>query len=168
MTIHLAKTLIADVSLVPFQGLFQRTPWGVEKRGEGKPHEWHPSQKGVLDPPPRAVRFPHPVRCQCSVFPVQKATTEQTRSSFGGVQQFSGERVLWHVFLPHTFSWRTFRIFLIFCLGERGMGSPRRQEGGGVRFLLNIPGGGSLRRGEEGGWGRGAGRASAGNLGGGG
>ena len=44
-----------------------------------------------------------PLRCQCSVFPVQKSTTEQTRSSFGGVQKFSGERILWYVFLPHTF-----------------------------------------------------------------
>ena len=32
----------------------QRTPWGGggwKKEGGGKPHEWHPSQKGVLDPP---------------------------------------------------------------------------------------------------------------------
>ena len=34
------------------------------------------------------------------VFPVQKTTTEQTRSSFGGVQQFLGEHVLRYVFLP--------------------------------------------------------------------
>ena len=33
-------------------------------------------------------------------FPVQKSTTQQTRSSFGGVQKCSGERVLWYVFLP--------------------------------------------------------------------
>ena len=43
-----------------------RCPWaivrgchgGVEKEGGGKPHEWHPSQKGVPDPPPRTVRCP--------------------------------------------------------------------------------------------------------------
>ena len=53
--------------------------------------------------PPRTVRFPPPLRCQCSVFPMQKSTTEQTRSSFGGVQRFSGERVLWYVFLPPSY-----------------------------------------------------------------
>ena len=72
---------------------------GWKKEGGGKPHEWHPSQKGVLDPPSYGT-FSTPLRCQCSVFPVQKSTTEQTRSSFGGVQKFSGERVLWYVFLP--------------------------------------------------------------------
>ena len=44
--------------------------------------------------------FSTPLRCHSSVFPVQKSTTEQTRSSFGGVQKFSGKRVLWYVFLP--------------------------------------------------------------------
>ena len=44
--------------------------------------------------------FSTPLRCQCSVFPVQNSTTEQTRSSFGGVQNFSGECVLWYGFLP--------------------------------------------------------------------
>ena len=58
-----------------------------------------PSQKGVLDPPSYGT-FSTPLRCQCSVFPVQKSTTEQTRSSFGGVQNFSGERVLWYVSPP--------------------------------------------------------------------
>ena len=55
----------------------QRTPWGGGgKRGGGKPHEWHPSQKGVLDP--SYGTFSTPLTCQCSVFPVQKSTTEQT------------------------------------------------------------------------------------------
>ena len=53
----------------------------------------------VLDPPSYGT-FSTPLRCQCSVFPVQKSTTEQTRSSFGGVQKFSGERVLRYAFLP--------------------------------------------------------------------
>ena len=80
--------------------LFSEDPMGGwKKEGGGKPHEWHPSQKGVLDPP-RTVRFPPPLTCQCSDFPAQKSTTEQTRSSFGGVQKFSGERVLWYVFPP--------------------------------------------------------------------
>ena len=72
---------------------------GWKKEGGGKPHEWHPSQKGVLDPPSYGT-FSTPLRCHCSVFPVQESTTEQSRSSFGGVQKFSGERVLWYVFPP--------------------------------------------------------------------
>ena len=58
---------------------------GVEKReGGGKPHE--------------LVRCAfHPLRCRCSVFPVQES---KARSSFGRVQKFSGERVLWYAFLP--------------------------------------------------------------------
>ena len=72
---------------------------GWKKEGGGKPHEWHPSQKWVLDPPSYGT-FSTPLKCQCSVFPVQKSMTEQTRSSFGGVQKFSGERVLWYVLLP--------------------------------------------------------------------
>ena len=59
-----------------------------------------PPKKGFWTPPV-VPYFSTPRRCQCSVFPVQESTTEQTRSSFGGVQKFSGERVLWYVFLPH-------------------------------------------------------------------
>ena len=57
-----------------------------------------PQKKGFG--PPSYGTFSAPLRCQCSVFPVQKSTTKQPKSSFGGVQQFSGERVLWYVFLP--------------------------------------------------------------------
>ena len=57
-----------------------------------------PPQKGFG--PPSYGTFSTPLTCQCSVFPVQKSTTEQTRRSFGGVQKFSGERVLWYVFHP--------------------------------------------------------------------
>ena len=91
----------AQISIFPsFLTLISEDAVGGWKKDEGgKPHEGHPSEKGVLDPP-RTVSFPPPLRCQCSVFPVQKSTTEQTRSSFGEVQKFSGERVLWYVFLP--------------------------------------------------------------------
>ena len=71
---------------------------GWKREGCGKPHEWHPSHKRGY--PPSYGTFSTPLRCQRSVFPVQKSTTEQTRSYFGGVQKFSGERVLWYVFLP--------------------------------------------------------------------
>ena len=50
--------------------------------------------------PPSYGTFSTPLRCQCSFSRGQKSTTKQTRSSFGGVQKFSGERVLWYVFLP--------------------------------------------------------------------
>ena len=53
---------------------------------------------------------------------------------------------------------------IFFSAPERGRGSPERQGGRGVGFLLKIPGGGgSPKRGWEGA--RGAGRVSAGNLG---
>ena len=58
----------------------------IPKRGFGPPlvrYVFHPPQVSVL-----------------FFFPVQNSTTEQTRSSFAGVQNFSGERVLWYVFLP--------------------------------------------------------------------
>ena len=85
----------------PRMAISQRTPWGGGKRGGWKTSRMTPLPKGGFwTPPPSYGTFSTPLRCQCSVFPVQKSTTEQTRSSFGGVQKFSGERVLWYVFLP--------------------------------------------------------------------
>ena len=57
-------------------------------------------------------------------------------------------------------------IFIFSCRG-RGRGSPRRQEGGG-QFLIENPRGGGVfqERGRGGGGAEGAGRVSAGNLGG--
>ena len=37
-----------------------------------------------------------------------------------------------------------FGYFLFFSAWGRGRGSPRRQEGGGIGFLLKIPGGGGV------------------------
>ena len=80
--------------------LDQRTPWGGgKKRGVENLTNDTPPKKGVLDPPSYGT-FSTPLGCQCSVFPVQKSTTEATRSSFGGPNKFSGERVLRYVFLP--------------------------------------------------------------------
>ena len=71
----------------------------MEKRGGWKTSRMTPlPRRGFGHPLVRYVF--HPLRCQCSVFPVQMSTTEQTRSSFGGVQKFPGERILWYVFLP--------------------------------------------------------------------
>ena len=72
---------------------------GVEKRGGRKTSRTTPLPKRGFGPP--LVRYVfHPPQVSVLCFPVQKSTTEQTRSSFGGVQKFSGERVLWYVFLP--------------------------------------------------------------------
>ena len=56
-------------------------------------------KKGFWTPPPVRYVF-HPPQVSVLCFSCTKSTTEQTRSSFGGVQNFSGERVLWYVFLP--------------------------------------------------------------------
>ena len=78
----------------------QRTPWGgpggVEKRGGWKTSRMTPLPKRGLGPPSYST-FSTPRRRQCSVFPVQKSTTEQTRSSFGE-SAFSGT-----FSSPHTF-----------------------------------------------------------------
>ena len=76
---------------------------GVEKRGGRKTSRMTPLPKRGFGP--RLVRYVfHPLRCQCSVFPVQESATEQTRSSFGGVQNFSGGHVFSGTcFSPHTF-----------------------------------------------------------------
>ena len=72
---------------------------GWKKEGGGKTSRMTPFPKRGFGP--LLVRYVfHPLRGQCSFFLVQKSTTKQTRSSFGGVQKFSGERVLWYVFLP--------------------------------------------------------------------
>ena len=73
-----------------------------KKRGEENLTNDTLPKRGFGHPPSYGM-FSTPLRCQCSVFPVQESTTEQNRSSFGGIQKFSGERVLWYVFLPHTF-----------------------------------------------------------------
>ena len=72
---------------------------GWKKSGGWKTSRMTPLPKRGFGPPSYGT-FSTPLTCQCSVFPVQKSTTEQTRSSFGGVQKFSGERVLWYVFHP--------------------------------------------------------------------
>ena len=75
---------------------------GVEKkRGVENLMNDTPPKKGFWTPP-RTVRFPPPSGqvSELCFFCKKKSTTEPTRSCFGGVQKFSGERVLWYVFLP--------------------------------------------------------------------
>ena len=72
---------------------------GWKKGGGRKTSRMTPPPKRGFGPSSYGA-FSTPLRCQCSVFPVPKSTTEQNRSSFGGAQKFSGERVLRYVFLP--------------------------------------------------------------------
>ena len=76
--------------------LNQRMPWGgVEKEGEENLTKDTPPKKKGFGPLVRYVF--HPPGCRCSVFPVQKSTTEQTRSSFGRVQKLrEGTRPPYH------------------------------------------------------------------------
>ena len=74
---------------------------GGGKKGGGKPHERHPSQKGGFGSPPCTVRSPAPSSAS-ALFLYKKSATKQTRSSSGGVQKVSGERVL-SLSSPHTF-----------------------------------------------------------------
>ena len=93
--IHRFLSIVSSTKLCRFSGRHG----GVEKRGGWKTSRMTPLPKRGFGPPSYGT-FSTPLTCQCSVFPVQKSTTEQTRSSFGGVQKFSGERVLWYVFHP--------------------------------------------------------------------
>ena len=91
---------VTDVISGLMTDFLQTKPWGGgKKRGVENLTYDTPPKKGFRTPPSHGT-FSTPLRCQCSVFHVQKSTIEQTRSSFGGVQKFSGERVLWYVFLP--------------------------------------------------------------------
>ena len=61
---------------------------GLKKEGGGMDT---PRKKGSC---PSSGSFSTLVGCHCSVFPVQKTTTEQTRSFLGGIQKLSGGCVL--------------------------------------------------------------------------
>ena len=60
-----------------------------------------PPKKGFWTPP-HTVRFPPRSGVSALFFPVQKIEAQRRPEArlLGGVQKFSGERVLWYVFLP--------------------------------------------------------------------
>ena len=62
---------------------------GGKKRGEEDLTNDTPPKKGFWTPPLERYVF-HPPRVSLFCFSCTKSTTEQTRSSFGGVQNFSG------------------------------------------------------------------------------
>ena len=71
---------------------------GVEKmRGGGKPHEWHPSQKWVLDPP-RMVPFPPPSGVSALFFLHKNLRQSRPEALSEGSKNYRE-----CVFLPHTF-----------------------------------------------------------------
>ena len=72
---------------------------GLEKRGVEDLTNDTPPKRGFGPPLVRYVSHPSQVSVLCFSC-TKKYTTEQTRSSFRGVQKLSGERVLWYVFLP--------------------------------------------------------------------
>ena len=82
---------------------FQRTPWGVEKKKRGEENLTKDTPRKRSFGPPFVWYVCHPTQVSLQYFSCKRSTTEQTRSSFGGVQTLSGECVLWCVFLPHTF-----------------------------------------------------------------
>ena len=94
-----AKTLAHRLSQLGGKLFSEDAMGGWKKRGGRKTSRMTPLPKRGFGPPSYGT-FSTPLACRCFVFPVQKSTTEQTRSSFGGVQNFSGGRVLWYVFLP--------------------------------------------------------------------
>ena len=75
---------------------------GWKKEGGGKPHEWHPSQKGVLDPP-RTVRFPPPSRASALFFLYRNPRQSRPEALLEGSKNFR-ESVFSGTFsTPHTF-----------------------------------------------------------------
>ena len=72
---------------------------GWKKEGGWKTSRMTPLPKRGLGPPLVWYVFPPPSGVS-ALFSCTKSTTEQTRSCFGGIRKFSGERVLWYVFLP--------------------------------------------------------------------
>ena len=75
---------------------------GWKKEGGGKPHEWHPSQKGVLDPPSYGT-FSTPLRCQCSVFLYKNPRQSRPEALLEGSKNFRGSAFSGTFSSPHTF-----------------------------------------------------------------
>ena len=83
---------------------------GWKKEGGGKPHEGHPSQKGVLDPL-RLVRFPPP-QVSLLFFLYNNPRGSRPETLLEGSKTFSGGRAVWYVFLGEVF----LPTVVLFCL----------------------------------------------------
>ena len=71
--------------------------WRSGSCGMFSPHEWHPSQKGVLDPP-RTVRFPTPSGVSALFFLYKNARRSRTEALLEGSKNF------WESVFSGTFS----------------------------------------------------------------
>ena len=76
---------------------------GWKKEGGGKPHEWHPSQKGVLDPPPRTVRFPPPSGVSALFFLYKSPRQSRPEALLEGSKKFRESAFSGTFSSPHTF-----------------------------------------------------------------
>ena len=100
-----------------------------------------PLPKGGFGPPSYGA-FSTPLGRRCSVFPVQKSTTEQTRSSFGGGPEFIGRaRSLVRFLAPNTFCTPppyhgpSGCIFLVWLWAGRMEGGQGRKNSININFL---------------------------------
>ena len=69
---------------------------GWKKEGGWKTSRMTPLPKRALDPP-RTVRFPPPSGVSALFFLYKNPRQSRPEAPFGGVQEYSGERVLWYV-----------------------------------------------------------------------
>ena len=84
-----------------FQKFLRGRHGGVEKRGGVENLTNDAPKKGFWTPPLVWYVF-HPAQVSVLCFPVQDFTTEQTRSSFGGVQNFRESAFSGRFSSPHT------------------------------------------------------------------
>ena len=107
----------------------------------------HKNKIGTSPPPPQTQNPPlkRGILWKKCVFPAERAHFFQ--ASIKLAQPFPAPELRTRILrtrgffwwkLQTFFSWWTFRIFLFFLLGE-GNGSPGRQGGGGIRFLIENP-----------------------------
>ena len=75
---------------------------GWKKEGGGKPHEWHPSQKGVLDPP-RTVRCPPPSDVSALFFLYKNPQQSRPEALLEGSKVFRQSTLSGTFSSPHTF-----------------------------------------------------------------
>ena len=96
-------------------------------------------------------KFWRPIRSRALLFTPDFPIRKQKSASVMSVEHGIPKKIWGKEFQEVSESWWTFRIFLIFFSLGRGKGESEAPEGGGGRFLLKIPGGGSSGgRGAEG------------------
>ena len=123
ITMHISKSLCGGICPLTFVGLPLPPPrtkclWGQllhffcqesgdamggwKKEGGGKPHEWHPSQKGVLDLP-RTVGFPPPSGVSALFFLYKNPRQSRPEALLEGPKNFREGAFSGTFSSPHTF-----------------------------------------------------------------